>query len=123
MKKYRAIDLYSGIGGWSLGLKMAGIDVVASYEWWDKANRSNQMNNQHTATEIDIRQLCLEDLPKNIDFVVGSPPCTQFSFANRGGNGDIEDGLKDIAVGSKVALRSRGTARSNSPKSPLTFFL
>lgn len=96
-EKYRAIDLYSGIGGWSLGLEMAGIDVVASYEWWNKANRTNHKNNRHVATEIDIRQLRLEDLPKDVDIVVGSPPCTQFSYANRGGSGDIEDGLKDIA--------------------------
>lgn len=95
--KYRAIDLYSGIGGWSLGLSMAGIDVIASYEWWDKANRTNKANNNHLATEADIRKLSLDDLPKNIDIVVGSPPCTQFSYANRGGSGDIEDGLKDIA--------------------------
>lgn len=95
--KYRAIDLYSGIGGWSLGLSMAGIDVVASYEWWNKANRTNKANNNHLATEADIRKLSLDDLPKNIDIVVGSPPCTQFSYANRGGSGDIEDGLKDIA--------------------------
>ena len=27
-----AADLYSGIGGWALGLKMAGINVAASYE-------------------------------------------------------------------------------------------
>lgn len=92
----RAIDLYSGIGGWSLGLKMAGIDVVASYEWWSKAARTNKKNNGHEAFEVDIRNLPLKDLPKNIDIVVGSPPCTQFSFANRGGNGDIEDGLKDV---------------------------
>ncbi len=96
-EKLRAIDLYSGIGGWSLGLEMAGIEVVASYEWWDKANRTNQKNNRHVATEIDIRKLPLSDLPKQIDVVVGSPPCTQFSLANRGGSGDIEDGLKDIA--------------------------
>lgn len=92
----RAIDLYSGIGGWSLGLSMAGIEVVASYEWWNKAARTNKKNNGHEAFEVDIRGLALEDLPQNIDIVVGSPPCTQFSFANRGGNGDIEDGLKDV---------------------------
>lgn len=95
--KYRAIDLYSGVGGWSLGLKMAGIDVVASYEWWKKASLTNHRNNGHEAIPGDIRELKLEDLPEDIDIVVGSPPCTQFSFANRGGNGDIEDGLKDIA--------------------------
>lgn len=116
--KPRAIDLYSGIGGWSLGLEMAGIDVVASYEWWDKANRTNYKNNQHLATEIDIRQLPLEDLPKNIDIVVGSPPCTQFSFANRGGSGDIEDGLKDIAKFLSVVdyLRPKHWAMENVPR-------
>ena len=37
MKKLKAIDLYSGIGGWSLGLKLHGIDVIHSYEWWNQA--------------------------------------------------------------------------------------
>lgn len=117
-QKYRAIDLYSGIGGWSLGLEMAGIDVVASYEWWNKANRTNHKNNRHVATEIDIRQLRLEDIPKDIDIVVGSPPCTQFSFANRGGSGDIEDGLKDIAKFLAVVdhVRPKFWAMENVPR-------
>lgn len=94
--KLRAIDLYSGVGGWALGLRLAGIDVVASYERWDVANETNFKNNKHLAQTVDIRRLSLSDLPDNIDIVVGSPPCTQFSFSNRGGNGDIEDGLEDI---------------------------
>ena len=44
----------------------------------------------------NIRELELKSLPKNIDFVVGSPPCTTFSYANKGGGGDIADGLKDL---------------------------
>lgn len=117
-QNYRAIDLYSGIGGWSLGLEMAGIDVVASYEWWSKANQTNYKNNRHTATEIDIRQLRLADIPKDIDIVVGSPPCTQFSFANRGGSGDIEDGLKDIAKFLEVVnyVRPKFWAMENVPR-------
>jgi DNA (cytosine-5)-methyltransferase 1 len=92
----RAIDLYSGVGGWSLGLRLAGIDVVSSYEWWGPANETNFKNNLHQAQTVDIRRLTFDDLPKNIDIVVGSPPCTQFSFSNRGGNGDLDDGLEDI---------------------------
>lgn len=117
-KKFRAIDLFSGIGGWSLGLRMAGIEVINSYEWWDKANTTNFKNNQHNATEIDIRQLKLEDLPKDIDIVVGSPPCTQFSFANRGGSGDIADGLKDIAKFLSVVdyIRPKYWAMENIPR-------
>lgn len=88
--------MYSGVGGWSLGLKLAGIEVVASYERWAIANETNFLNNKHVAHTVDIRRLSLDQLPNEIDIVVGSPPCTQFSFANRGGTGDIEDGLEDI---------------------------
>lgn len=92
----RAIDLYSGVGGWSFGLRLAGIDVVASYEIWGPANETNFKNNAHQAQTVDIRRLALEDLPNNIDIVVGSPPCTQFSYSNRGGSGNVADGLEDI---------------------------
>ena len=40
----RAIDLYSGIGGWSLGLTLSGIDVVESYEWWKPAAETHERN-------------------------------------------------------------------------------
>lgn len=92
----RAIDLYSGVGGWALGLRLAGINVVASYERWGMANETNFKNNRHQAQTVDIRRLSLSDLPDRIDIVVGSPPCTQFSFSNRGGSGDIKDGLEDV---------------------------
>lgn len=95
-KRARAIDLYSGVGGWSLGLRLAGVEVVASYELWGPANETNFKNNSHQAQTVDIRRLSLDDLPGDIDIVVGSPPCTQFSFSNRGGGGDLVDGLKDI---------------------------
>jgi DNA (cytosine-5)-methyltransferase 1 len=101
-KRLKAIDLYSGIGGWTLGLKMAGINIVKSYEWWSVANETHNYNFGTNTPEIDIRTLKLSDLPKGINIVVGSPPCTQFSFANRGGRGDITDGLKDIVKFLKV---------------------
>ncbi|WP_209599393.1 DNA (cytosine-5-)-methyltransferase [Ruegeria sp. HKCCSP351] len=92
----RAIDLYAGIGGWSLGLELAGIKVVKSYEWWSAAAETHKQNLGGSVEKVDIRSLLLDDLPKGIDFVVGSPPCTQFSYSNRGGSGDVSDGLKDI---------------------------
>lgn len=92
----RAIDLYAGVGGWSLGLALSGIEVVASYEWFEPANETNRKNNRHHAVKEDIRTMRLESLPADINLVVGSPPCTQFSYANRGGGGDISDGMKDI---------------------------
>lgn len=92
----RAIDLYAGIGGWSLGLRLAGVDVVASYEWWQPAVDTHNGNHGGDVKPTDIRKLRLEDLPQDIDLVVGSPPCTEFSYSNRGGGGNLEEGLKDL---------------------------
>lgn len=113
----RAIDLYSGVGGWSLGLRMAGMEVCASYEWWDKANLTNERNNGHGATTTDIRSLRPSSLP-SADIVVGSPPCTHFSFANRGGKGNIPEGLKDVEKFLEVveAVKPRFWAMENIPR-------
>lgn len=92
----KAIDLYSGIGGWTLGLKLAGVDVVASYEWWDKACNTHNQNFGTNNTCINVREIDINTLPESIDFVVGSPPCTQFSFSNKGGRGDLNEGMKDV---------------------------
>ena len=117
-KKLRAIDLYSGVGGWSLGLRLAGIEVVASYELWGTANETNFKNNHHQAQTVDIRRLSLDELPKRIDIVVGSPPCTQFSFSNRGGTGDIADGLRDIVKFLTIVdfLKPKAWAMENVPR-------
>ncbi|WP_168193061.1 DNA cytosine methyltransferase [Rhodophyticola sp. CCM32] len=114
----RAIDLYSGVGGWSLGLRLAGIDVISSYELWGPANETNFKNNAHQAQTVDIRRLSLDDLPPDIDIVVGSPPCTQFSFSNRGGGGNLEDGLRDIKKFLAIVdhLKPRFWAMENVPR-------
>lgn len=79
-------------------MKLAGIQNIESYEWNKDSiiTHNENFNTEHVA--VDIRNIDLSDLPQpsSIDIVVGSPPCTQFSFANRGGQGNIEDGLKDI---------------------------
>lgn len=113
----RAIDLYSGIGGWSLGLRMAGVEVVSSYEWWSEANLTNLKNNGHSTNQADIRSLEPSSVPK-VDIVVGSPPCTHFSLANRGGKGNILEGLKDVEKFLEIvaAVRPRFWAMENVPR-------
>ena len=114
------IDLYSGIGGWTLGFKMAGVEVLSSYEWWKDANNTHNKNFNSDHSERDIRKLEIDDLPDPalIDFVVGSPPCTQFSLANRGGKGDIADGLVDIKKFLEVVeyLKPKYWAMENVPR-------
>src|SRR3569832_996373 len=114
----RAIDLYSGVGGWSLGLCLVGFVVVASYERWGPANETNFKINQLVAQTIDIRRLTFSELPNDIDVVVGSPPCTQISFSNRGGSRDLDDGHEDIVQFLRVVdhLRPKALAMENVPR-------
>src|SRR3546814_17212767 len=62
--------------------------------------------------------LALADLPDDIDIVVGSPPCTQFSYSNRGGGGDIADGLEDVKRFLTIVdhLKPRVWAMENVPR-------
>jgi len=114
----RAIDLYAGIGGWSLGLRLAGVEVVASYEWWKPAIETHKGNHGGDFGPVDIRKLNLDTLPTNIDMVVGSPPCTEFSYSNRGGSGDIAEGMKDLVRFFEVVdrLKPRFWAMENVPR-------
>jgi len=116
--RLKAIDLYGGVGGWALGLKLAGIEVVSSYDIWQPANLTNAANLRGTVQRVDVRKLNLKDLPKGIDVVVGSPPCTQFSLSNRGGNGDMKEGLEDVAAFLRVVdhLRPKFWAMENVPR-------
>lgn len=116
-----AVDLYSGIGGWTLGMKLSDITNLQSFEWWKEANRTHNINFQTEHQEVDIRKIDIQkDLrfKKDVDFVVGSPPCTQFSYANRGGDGDIQDGLVDIYKFLEVVeyLKPKYWAMENVPR-------
>ena len=100
----RAIDLFSGIGGWTLGLESAGIEVVNSYEIWSTAIDIYNRNHSAKAYQVDIGELKKEDLPEGIDIVVGSPPCTNFSWSNRGGSGDLDAGVAGLCAFFEVVL-------------------
>jgi DNA (cytosine-5)-methyltransferase 1 len=116
----KCLDLYSGIGGWTLGMKLAGVHHHSSYEWNPESNRTHNLNFGTHNAEVDIRKLEFSSLPKpgSIDIVVGSPPCTQFSFANRGGKGNLDDGLIDLHKFLKIVqhLQPKYWAMENVPR-------
>ncbi|MGE0142263.1 MAG: DNA cytosine methyltransferase [Planctomycetota bacterium] len=83
----RAIDLFSGCGGLSLGLKDAGFAVSAAVEIDRKAAETYRLN--HPTVHLyakDIRSLdpaeVLRDadlMPGELDLLAGCPPCQGFS--------------------------------------------
>lgn len=84
-KRLNAIDLFSGAGGLSLGLKKAGFNVVAGVELSSEMAKTYKANHRKTKLLTkDIKETtgkALLDLTKlkEIDLIAGCPPCQGFS--------------------------------------------
>lgn len=83
----KIIDLFSGVGGLSLGFEMAGFESVAAIDFWNDAiitynhNRKNKVGRSMDITDfIDNNLKGLLD-KHQIDGIVGGPPCQGFSTA------------------------------------------
>ena len=78
----RAIDLFSGCGGLSLGLTLAGIEVVAAVERDPDACASYRANLGDHVVQASIEDVDASDLP-DCDLIAGGPPCQGFSYAGK----------------------------------------
>jgi len=82
------IDFFCGFGGLSLGLKQAGLKILAGIDAWDKAKAVYEANIESPFIHADIRQISLDNLeriinPHKPDFIcfAGGPPCQPHSRA------------------------------------------
>ena len=99
----RVIDLFCGAGGFSEGFHQAGFDVVVGIDNWKPACSTHTINGLGETRNIDLLRIDVDgilslkaDLEKTygkIDIIIGSPPCTEFSYAKNAGHGDIEKGM------------------------------
>lgn len=105
MNKPKAIDLFSGAGGLTLGLKKAGFDVIAAVEMNEIAAKSYSMNHKSELVyRADIKTLSptkmLRDLglkKGELDLLAGCPPCQGFStHRTRNKNTSTEDPRNDL---------------------------
>lgn len=94
------IDLFCGCGGMSKGLTDAGLNVIAGIDIWDKAVESYNKNALHKAYCADLTQLPPEKFNelynkehKNVDIIVGGPPCQSFSIAGKRDKNDPRNTL------------------------------
>ena len=81
----KMIDLFSGIGGFHLGLEQSGfkfdwvgfseIDKYASKQYKKRFSNAEELG--------DITNVRCEDLPKDIDVLCGGFPCQAFSIAGK----------------------------------------
>lgn len=84
MMKFTVIDLFSGVGGLSLGFEMAGFNVVLANEYDESIAHAYRVNHPNTNMVVgDITKLNLEETfgewKGKTDVIIGGPPCQGFS--------------------------------------------
>ncbi len=96
-KRLKAIDLFAGAGGLSLGLELAGIDVVGAVEHCPKAVKTYKHNFPSHAqmtmckditnwAPIEMETVIESNMgltKDDIDIIAGGPPCPGFSNIGR----------------------------------------
>lgn len=89
MKKYNALDLFSGCGGLSEGLREAGFSVVAAFDNDANSIETYRLNHPDTIVfEGDIRNVDTSEIKKilkknPLHLLAGCPPCQGFSSMRR----------------------------------------
>lgn len=87
MSNLKAVDLFAGAGGGSIGLDRAGIEVVAAIDIDEYAIETYRNNPVDVDPwEADLTEVDFHDIgdrygfdPDDIDLVMGCPPCQNFS--------------------------------------------
>lgn len=86
----RAIDLFAGWGGFTLGAELAGVRVVWASNHWPLAVDAHAKN--HPGAEHVCQDLCQADwrgLP-DYDLLLASPECRAYSYAGQPGRSSSE---------------------------------
>lgn len=98
-----SIDLFSGAGGFTLGLSAAGVVTALASDNWDPASETFQANFPDVSfLPADVSDLTSQDLlaKSGLDrppsLIVGGPPCQGFSSAGARKSQDRRNGLVAI---------------------------
>lgn len=79
----KAVDMFSGCGGMSLGFQNAGVNIVMAYDNWAPAVEIYEENFNHPIHSLDLNSKAALDEIKLLspDLIIGGPPCQDFSIA------------------------------------------
>jgi DNA (cytosine-5)-methyltransferase 1 len=85
MNGLKVLDLFSGIGGFSLGLERAGMETIAFCELDKACHKVLKKHWPNTPIYDDIRTLNGTNLQNTIDVICGGFPCQDISLVGKGG--------------------------------------
>lgn len=107
MRDYTAVDLFSGCGGLTLGLKKAGFKVIGAVESEPVAAETYRLNHPEVKIwETDIREVSINSFKRklglrkrSLDLLAGCPPCQGFSsLRTLNGSRRINDPRNDLLL-------------------------
>lgn len=125
--KLKAIDIFSGCGGLTQGLKNAGFDVIGAVDIDPLSVKTYKKN--HPEVEVwqeDISNLSIHKIKRKLrlkkgelDLLAGCPPCQGFSsIRTLNGALDIDDPRNDLLsefLAYTIALMPRSVMMENVP--------
>lgn len=94
----KAVDLFSGCGGMSLGFAQAGFNVLAAFDNWKPAIEVYRENFEHPIFQQDLSDVDAAETairPYSPDLIFGGPPCQDFSTA---GHQDEDGGRAILSI-------------------------
>jgi DNA (cytosine-5)-methyltransferase 1 len=108
----RVLDLFSGAGGFSLGFRQAGCEIIAGVELDEDAAATHHLNFGHGAGvhpgPVDITKTSAEALMGRlspgvppgelVDLLIGGPPCTAFTRVGRAKLESVRKGDPDTGT-------------------------
>lgn len=79
----KAVDLFCGCGGMSLGFQNAGYEILGAFDNWDPAIRTYEKNFTHPVHNADLADEEMIEVVSEMkpDIIIGGPPCQDFSSA------------------------------------------
>lgn len=115
------IDLFCGCGGFSLGFERAGFNVLLGIDVWNDALATFAHNHKGSKTlNADLSTLHPEETEvlldgKEIDVIIGGPPCQGFSVAGKRIVDDIRNKLYKAFVGFVAHFQPKAFVLENVP--------
>ncbi len=81
----KLLSLFAGCGGLDLGFKNAGFDIVWANEYDSTVYPTHKLNFPNTKLDTrSILDIPSSGFPKDVDGVIGGPPCQSWSEAGKG---------------------------------------
>ncbi len=100
-KRLTVADFFCGAGGFSEGFRQAGLEIVFALDNWEPARKTHKLNHPESQQPVDGDILSIDveridEIIPDVDVIIGSPPCVNFSPSNKAGKADKTKGIELI---------------------------